>query len=235
LPAERGCAETPDVPDLKTRAVARGLELYLLALLGGVAAAAIIIAAPALDMPMGKRNAEQIPASPARADAIIPAAPAPAIAEPPQTSVAAALPVAAGIAGHAAADFSAVVAISEAAPFWSPGPVTRGEASSADSRATLGPSSAAGISYSLPNAPSVRRRINTGRRQIAGHPPLRARHSRSPEMEAAEAARGFSALRGAGGSGCPAGSDPRWSAADASGAPALICNPYYPRVSVGAF
>jgi hypothetical protein len=42
-------------------------------------------------------------------------------------------------------------------------------------------------------------------------------------------------MRGAAGLGCPTGSDPRWGEPDATGAPVLICNPYYPRASVSVF
>lgn len=70
-------------------------------------------------------------------------------------------------------------------------------------------------------------------RQIAGYP---ARSRRASPRDAA-IGRGAEPppLRGSAGAGCPAGSDARWSVPDGSGASALICNPYYPRVSVSVF
>jgi hypothetical protein len=69
-------------------------------------------------------------------------------------------------------------------------------------------------------------------RQMAGYP---ARPRRSLPRDAAIGRGAEPALRGSEGASCPEGSDPWWSAPDGSGASALICNPYYPRVSVSVF
>jgi len=84
-----------------------------------------------------------------------------------------------------------------------------------------------------PAQPRVAGDAKNGSRSVTGYPARARRLPAAIRQPIARAAQPL--LRSSVGLGCPAGSDPRWVEPDATGAPVLICNPYYPRTVVSVF
>ena len=243
--------------DLKPGAAARVLEIYLLALVGGLATvAAMLLLQPVIDRTSVTRDAEVSLPFPPGADAMTPertrepsapAAPNVINPSPPDASdrdkFAVVLgsflevPLAEGLA-NSPAPAEAPAGSTAGAPAGSVEPGMTPEVPAAVIPSWL--AEVVLLAQPVPmvsQSPAGVRRLGDdakrSSRSVTGYP-VRSRRSALPRRPAI-AGTAQPLTRGSTGLGCPEGSDPRLSEPDATGAPALICNPYYRRVTVDAF
>ena len=243
--------------NLKPRAVARALEVYLLVLVGGlVTAAAMLLLPPVLDRASAKRGAEaSLPFQLGAGAITLERAPEPsvppaatAISPPPsgasdRDNIAMALaslpePPLAEAPANSLVPVEPPVASTDAAPSDSVEPRMAPEVPAAviTSRLAEEPLLAQPVPMVAQSSANTRRARDDAKRSsrsIAGYR-VRAPRLGLPRRPAIPRTAG-PLTRGSVGLGCPEGSDPRWSEPDATGTPALICNPYYRRVAVDVF
>jgi hypothetical protein len=243
------------IAELRPATVTRALKIYLLGLIGALALAAMLMLEPALYGTTAKDSAEATLTLPPGAEAPRPERSperfpiASALAGVPERPLAEAPPIGgipdrdggspqpAPVAIPAAGLPTAVVASTGAAPSGSLEPTLARDVPAAAifARPATGslPAEAAPMVSQRSAQPRLGGDVKNGSRSLAGYP---ARARRSPSRARQPIARAAQpVLHGSAGLGCPTGSDPRWGEPDGTGAPVLICNPYYPRASVSVF
>jgi len=262
LRAARSRSETTDggaaIAELRPATVTRALKIYLLALVGALAVAALLMLEPVLygttakgsaeatltlppsaETPRPERSSERFPIASALASVPErPLAEAPPSGGTPDRHTGSPQPAPVAIP-TAALPTAAVAAVAStaAAPSAKTEPSVARDvpAAAISSPPANGPLPAEVAAMVSPRAaqPRLAGDAKNGSRPVTGHP---ARSRRSPASARQPIARTAQPLmRGSASLGCPAGSDPRWGEPDATGAPVLICNPYYPRTVVSVF
>jgi hypothetical protein len=247
--------------ELRPATVTRALKIYLLGLVGALAVAAMLMLEPVLYGTTAKGSAEATLTPPPSAEAPKPERSperfpiASALAGAPERPLAVPIgdvpdrdggpPQPAPVASPTAPlPTAAVVAVaspgaaqSVAAPSGSLEPSVMRDVPTAaiSARPASGslPAEAAAAVSSRPAQPRLARDAKNGNRSATANP---ARSPHSPASARQPIARAAQpVMRSSAGLGCPSGSDPRWGEPDGTGAPVLICNPYYPRASVSVF
>lgn len=244
--------------ELRPATVTRALKIYLLGLVGALALAAMLMLEPVLygtaakgsaeatltpqpsaDAPKPERSPERFPIASALASVPErPLAEAPAIGGVPDRDRGSPQPAPVAIP-TAALPIAPIVAVASTATAPS-GSLERGvardvPATAISARPGTGslPAEAAPMVSSRPAQPRIAGEAKKGTRLVTGYPARSRRLPASARHPIARTAQPV--VRGSAGPGCPAGSDPRWGEPDGTGAPMLICNPYYPRASVSVF